>query len=418
VIAVVLGPLWLLAPCGTGFAGGFDSIRAGELQDDLELLASPELEGRDTPSLGLRRAARRIAERFERAGLLCAPDSAQAWREITGQELEPAAAGATAVSGTYLRPWSRTLPAPDPATCALVLAPGEKEQRFQLGVDFVPVAGQEGDARAELVFAGFGIESKSEHYSDLDGLKLRGKIALIVAGEPQHPRAFEGPEVTSAAALWRKLDDLAQAGAAAVLVVRRPPATPVHKKEGSPALPAEASLAFRYTWADWVGAPRDAPARAHLPVAEISPACASALSGEDVLALAQRGDKSAKPVRLQLGARLVQLAVHTQSQPVPIDNVVGWVRGSDLADEFVVVGAHYDHVGVDDRGRIGCGADDNASGTAALLEIAEAVAGAGPRRSVYFCAFSGEEDGLLGSQGFCTSCPCRRPRSRPWSTWT
>lgn len=393
----------------TGHASGFGSIAASELARDLAFLASPELEGRDSPSLGLTRAAEHIGARFQAAGLLFAPDSAQVWKDLAGRELPSApatgSADATAVGGTYLRPWTRQLPEPDAAKCKLVLAPGASEQRFVVGVDFVPVAGHEGEARGELVFAGFGIAEKSERYDDLAGLKLDGKIALIVAGEPEHPRAFDGPEVTRAAALWRKLDALASAGAAAVLVVRRP----VEDDDPGGTKPDAAgpALGFRHTWATWQGEESDAPPRQKRPIAELSPACASKLLGEDVLALAAKIDKSARPLRVKPsgGARVVDLALRTQQRALAIDNVVGWVRGTDLSDEYVVLGAHYDHIGVDERGRIGCGADDNASGTSALLEIAEAIALAAPRRSVYLCAFSGEEDGLLGSRAFCQRLP-------------
>jgi Zn-dependent M28 family amino/carboxypeptidase len=90
--------------------------------------------------------------------------------------------------------------------------------------------------------------------------------------------------------------------------------------------------------------------------------------------------------------------------------VVGILKGSDpaLAQEYVVVGAHYDHVGVDPRGRIGFGADDNASGTAAMLEVVGALAAAGPRRSILACAFAAEEDGLIGSKALCDDLPVPR----------
>jgi Zn-dependent M28 family amino/carboxypeptidase len=90
-----------------------------------------------------------------------------------------------------------------------------------------------------------------------------------------------------------------------------------------------------------------------------------------------------------------------------VDNVVATLPGADaaLAKEWVVLGAHYDHIGVDQRGRIGVGADDNASGVAALLEAAEALALARPARSILICAFSGEEDGLLGSRALAKALP-------------
>lgn len=413
IACALLGAL----PCavlGGGFASGFDSIRAAELDDDLEYLASPALEGRDTPSVGLELAARRIVKRFEAAGLTPCADSATHWKELTGRELGDDTSGgsdATAVRGTFLRPFKRTLPVPDAEASKLVLVRDGKEEIFRFGIDFVPIAGLEGSAEGELVFAGFGIDSAQERYSDLDGLELRAKIALIVEGEPEHARAFDGPDVTRSAALWRKIDDVAKSGAKAVLVVRRPPrADKADKKKVAAASDEAPRLSFRSTWADWVGAPRDEQPRTRIPALEISAACASAISGEDVLELARKIERSLRPQRVKLGGLRVQLAGKTNEKDVPIDNVVGVVRGGDLADEFVVIGAHYDHLGVDDRGRIGFGADDNASGSSALLEIAEALALAGPRRSVLCCAFAGEEDGLLGSKAFCARLPVERAR--------
>jgi hypothetical protein len=396
---------------GGGLAGGFDSIRAADLDADLDYLAAPELEGRDTPSIGLELAAQRIVKRFEAAGLVPCDDSAEVWKTITGAELPASGAGsadATAVRGTFLRPFRRTLPVPDEVASHLV-ALGDAEKTFRIGIDFVPVAGLEGNAEGELVFAGFGIDASDERYDDLAGLDLRGKIALVVEGEPAHARAFDGSEVTRAAALWRKVDDLAKAGAKAVLCVRRPPPADRKKKEKH-APDTGGRLSFRSTWADWVGAARDEQPRSRIPVLELSAACARELAGVDVLELAQKIERSLKPQRVKLAGVRVRAAGKTNEKEVPVDNVVGLVRGTDLAEEHVVVGAHYDHLGVDDRGRIGLGADDNASGTAALIEIAEAIAVAGPRRSVLFCAFAGEEDGLLGSKAFCARLPVEKAR--------
>ncbi|MBI5361689.1 MAG: M20/M25/M40 family metallo-hydrolase [Planctomycetes bacterium] len=392
-----------------GFGAGFATITQKELADDLRYLASPELEGRDTPSVGLELAAKRIAQRFGDAGLVPAPDSALVWKELRGTPLPGASASAadTSAEGTLLRPWKREMSAPDAGSRLALGTPDAP--KFELFRDYVPVTGCEGDASGELVFAGFGIDVRTEKYSDLDGLKLRGKVALVVAGEPEHPKAFDGPEVSPAAALWRKVDSLAQAGAAAVLVVRRPPSVKGKDKKKE-AVPGEAPrLSFRHTWAEWVGSPTDPPPKQKLPVLELAPACANALLGEDVLALAQRIDRALKPVRVKERAK-VEVKSQVRRESLAIDNVVGLVRGTELTEEYVVVGAHYDHVGVDDRGRIGYGADDNASGTSAILEIAQAVASAGPRRSVFFCAFSGEEDGLLGSKAFCDRLPVEKDK--------
>jgi hypothetical protein len=367
-------------------AAGLQKIDEAEISAHVELLASPALEGRDSPSRGLELAARYLAQRFTALGL------------------EPVAADG------YLLTFSIATEVPVPDRCRLELVTGGAEPvAFQLGQDFVPVAGCGGEAEGELVFVGFGIEDSRERFDELPG-RLDGKIALLIEAEPEHPRRFEGPERTPAASLWTKLGDLSKAGAAGVIAVRRKPAD-------GPALPpdlvreGEGDVAFRYEWASWNGAPGvGQPAGQLPPVLEVDAECGGALLGTDVEALARESDKSGKPPRWKdpAGAvRRVRIASATRPDDVPVANVAARVVGSDpaLAAECVLIGAHYDHVGVDERGRIGRGADDNASGTAALLELAQAFAAVPPRRSVVLCAFAAEEKGLVGSQAYCDKPP-------------
>jgi Zn-dependent M28 family amino/carboxypeptidase len=144
-----------------------------------------------------------------------------------------------------------------------------------------------------------------------------------------------------------------------------------------------------------------------IPALEISEAAATRILGQDVAALAASIERSGKPLRIQPGGVKVSLESGLTEEDVQIDNIVGILRGTDpaLAAEHVVLGAHYDHIGVDVWGRIGCGADDNASGTAGLIELAEAFALSRPARSLIFAFFGAEEDGLIGSQTFCKDPP-------------
>jgi Zn-dependent M28 family amino/carboxypeptidase len=168
---------------------------------------------------------------------------------------------------------------------------------------------------------------------------------------------------------------------------------------------APKALGFRSTWSVW-NEPNPSFPRADsapLPALEISRAAASRLLGADVDVLLAEMDADAKPLRLDPSPRRVHLRAESRtSDSLSAPNVVGVVPGSDpaFAKEFVIVGAHLDHIGVDTRGRLGLGADDNASGIAVVIEVAEAIALARPKRSVVFCAFSGEEDGLVGSYVF------------------
>jgi hypothetical protein len=393
------------------------TIRAEDVKASVTFLASPALEGRDSPSVGLEIASRFVCEHFAAAGLVPAADSVAAWTKVVASGEPPEWAQPKEGEGTYLRPYQvqeverRKYSAPVESDCSLDLEVDGKAEHFEYGRDYVPVLGMAGDVRGELVFAGFGIESEEEHYDDFDGLRMKGKIALILDGEPRHAKRFEGPETTEAASLWRKVVHLEKAGAAGVVVARRPP--PEAEKEKKPAkeAPSEATepsrLSFRYTWAFFQGQRPDPPAKEGLPMVEVSLSCASKLLGEDVGALGSKIDRSAHPTKAKHDGRTVSIRTRLEDSGVRVDNVVGVLPGHDpaRAAEWVIVGAHYDHIGVSPRGLIGFGADDNGSGTAALLEIVEAMATTQPARSVLFVAFSGEEDGLVGSARFAAEMP-------------
>jgi len=361
---------------------GFDTITDEDVLEHLEAVASAQLEGRDSPSVGLTRAGDYIADRFAEAGL-------------TG----------LGADGGFRIPWTRRLPAPVPSECKLVVEmDGEGETKYRIDADFVPLAGCDGEAQGRAVFCGFGISAKKERYDDLKGVDLDGRVAVILDGEPRHRRKFEGPILTPDADLHVKLRNLEREGVAGVVLVRRPP-------EDAPPDLEPAALAFRHTWATWNPSSGQTDPRIEreldLPVVEVTPEVASKLIGEDVLALAAKIDKSGKPASGEPGPALVTLASKTETRDLAIDNLVGVLRGSDpdLAEEYVLIGAHYDHVGVGVRGQIGYGADDNGSGTSAMIEIVQALQAAQPRRSIVACAFSGEEDGLLGSRALARNPP-------------
>ncbi|RKY18586.1 MAG: hypothetical protein DRQ55_12970 [Planctomycetota bacterium] len=371
---------------------GFDSISELDLSADLTLLAGPRAEGRDSPSAGQSLAAEHIAQRLAAAGYSGA-----------GPE------------GSFLLPFTRRLPAPVPERCRLSADGPDGPTELTYGEDFVPVWHAEGQATGEAVLLGFGIDSSRETYDDVTG-DLDGVVAVIVSGEPRHRRKFDGPELSPDANLYTKLATLKQAGVAGVLLVRRPPALPEpasssrrrRNAQAEPTPPEPAPLGFRHTWARWIDEPGEFEAPVvGLPVLEITPAAALAVTGLDVLAPLDDVDRKAKAPKPVFSGRTVSLAAASELRDVTLFNVAGTLTGSDqtLADEYVVIGAHYDHLGVDVRGRVGFGADDNASGTSALMEVAQALAQAGPRRSILACAFAAEEDGLLGSDALAGAPP-------------
>ena len=358
-----------------------EGIQETDLRRHLEVLASPEFEGRDSPSRGLEAAARYIEEHFENMGL-----------EPAGNE-------------GFRHDYSRRLALPTAAKCEARAVLGGTELEWRMGTDYVPFPRCVGRATGPAVFAGFGIQSKRKpRWDSLKGLDLKGSIAVIFEGEPRHPKLFEGEAISAAADAYAKLDALAEAGASGVVMIRRMP-----EDEDPETGPEAPELGYRYTWANWlhVKEPRRAQPSARIPVVEVSPEVGSRLLGVDSEELAQRGDRSGRPLKHELPQASITLATDFDVVSTRVDNVVGRLPGTDpdLRDEYVVVGAHFDHIGVDARGRIGFGADDNASGTAAMLEIVEACAAAPPARSLLFCAFSAEEDGLVGSRALANSPP-------------
>jgi len=304
--------LGLVCALALGLGGephpGHATLSEADLRAHLEILAAPDVEGRDSPSRGLESAAAYVARRFAEAGLGCAPDSVAAWRLIAGDAPlgsgalgapsalpmeeeeggEDEQGGSRELAGTYLRPFVRPGRAPLPEECRLELvgdpdAPSGGRRAFEYGKDFVPVAGFDGAVSGELVFAGFAIDSSGEKYNDFAGLAVRGRIALVLQGEPDHARRFDGHELSPEGSLWSKIDHLEDAGAEGVLVVRRPRDEPGEPSTtGGDEDDSEPWLAYRYTWARFNGGMHRPEPRKRLPLLELSPACATALLGRDV----------------------------------------------------------------------------------------------------------------------------------------
>lgn len=376
------------------FEAGFETITEDEVQAYVEFFASPALEGRDTPSTGLTAALEHGAAKLESYG----------YRGL-GPE------------GSFLAPWRypRELEAPIADECnAGVLHADGSSAALELGVDYVPLPGANGAVSGEVVFLGFGIHRPKDKYDDLRGGKLKGKIAMFLSEEPRHKKVLDGPEISDAANAYEKLDDLEDEGLIGAIIVRRPAAPNLadeKQREKAEPTPAQ-SLGFRYTWATWNDQNVDRPKAAKLPAIEVSVAFANELLGEDVLELAERMDKRAKTERVDVEDVTLSFDVKTKAQPVDAHNLVGFLEGSDpeLMDEVVVLGAHFDHLGMDARGRMAAGADDNGSGSAALLEVAEALSLAKPRRSILIAGFAGEEDGLLGAYAMANEPPVDKGR--------
>ena len=380
-------------------AAALDSIRASRIQPMIRFLASPALEGRESGQRGAEVAAEYLVSRFQAAGL-----------EAGGKE-------------GFLQPFDlryRVLAKDVEMTTTRTDGASKRSRTWQVRRDFMPLSfSEEGVAEAPIVFAGYGIVAPGENWDDYAALGpsgARGKIVLIFRHEPDElgqsqPSRFDGSEMTLHAALREKIRVAASHGAAGVILVDDPVEHEVHENPSSGgwrtltdeerAKPADDPVHFEGR-ADT----RDAASPVGLVAVHASQEILRWLDPDRDWKALQRdldaGKVVSRPAFPGVTARLLHRA---EAKFRPTANVVAMLRGSDpeLSKEFVLVGGHYDHLGKDEKTEeIHYGADDNASGTAAVIVVAEAFARLPkrPARSMLFACWSGEEKGLLGSDWF------------------
>jgi hypothetical protein len=337
------------------------------------VLAHDSMRGRDTGTPEYRKAALYAADVFRRAGL------------------EPAG------TDGFLQPVPFTRRSLDETTSRLTVIRDGRERALALGEDaaFVLRAPLVPSIEAPVVFAGYGLHLPEYNHDDLAGLDLAGKIVACVAGMPE---GIPGPVVSHARAqAWPAMR---ARGAVGLLVF-------AGSRTSDSAFPRAVRnrLAPQLTLSD---STLDTQRGNQLSL-QFNSARAEALfdgAVERFAVVAARADSGFPVPRFDLPVT-IRATARTTEQPITSDNVIGVLRGSDpaLRDEFVVLSAHLDHVGV---GRpaggdsIYNGAMDNASGAALLLETARALAAqrTSLKRSVIFALVTAEEKGLLGSRHF------------------
>lgn len=359
-------------------------------------LADPAYEGRAPGSAGIERAAKHVEGRFRALGLTPAFAVTETAADGTEVITPRASFRQTFTVGEETRAADARM-----AVDGVSLAEGE---------DFSVLAfSGSGEVTAPVAFAGYAIVAGPDGYLGFGpDDRFEGKIVLTLAYEPMDEQGrsrWSEEGFSHHARLSHKASALIRRGAAGVLIVKPP-----HADD-----PRAAVLeTVDSTRAPTVGLNARAP-KFDAPVVQISAELARRIldrAGDPDLTLESLVERAnAGPVAMDLPGHPLTLAVSMDSIPTRTDNVGAVLRGvGDLADEFVVVGAHYDHVGYGSRGasarqgELHPGADDNASGTAGMLLAAESIVERvrtlppdQPRRSFLFLAFSAEEMGLLGS---------------------
>ncbi len=387
LFALAVGSLLMLgacdgtpAPAGNGReGGGMDSITEAEIAEHLGTLASDEFGGRGPSSPGEVLTTNYIEAEFQRLGL--EPGNGDSYfQDVPLVDITADSGASLVVSGVG-----------DPMA-------------FTYADDFVTwttrVVEQAGVEDSDMVFVGYGIVAPEYGRDDYAGADVTGKTVLILVNDPgyatQDPELFTGNAMTYYGRWTYKYEEAARQGAAAALIIHQT---------------APAAYGWDTVRNSWTGPQfnlQSADGNAdHLAIeAWISEAMTLELferAGMDFAALhtlAATADFRAVDMGLSLTTSVDNTLRFSDSK-----NVIGLLPGTEAADEYFIYMAHWDHFGTDPElvaaGEDGIynGALDNASGTAALLELAEAFATLPerPRRSIVFLAVTAEEQGLLGS---------------------
>jgi hypothetical protein len=336
--------------------------------DTVKTLAAPDMEGRGAGTKGIARASHLLEQRYQSLGL-----------EAAGTQ-------------GFFQPFTVTTGARLAAHNAATENIGGKHRALKLNEEFVPFSfSSSGEVQGPLVFAGYGASADEFGYDDYAGLDVHGKIVVLLRYEPSGFAAKSGNQgLTRHAALITKAINARNHGASAVIIV--------NGKLGE----GEQDLLTRFGSVS-------GPENAGILLVQVKNNVAQdwfATAGKSLAGVQNEINAGNKPESFAFPESVhLTLDVYVDTIRATVNNVLAYLPGK--TDEYVIVGAHYDHLGYGNAdslapsqiGRIHPGADDNASGTAGVLELARLFApykGKLPR-GILFESFAGEELGLLGS---------------------
>ncbi|WP_374610168.1 M28 family metallopeptidase [Thermomonas sp.] len=366
------------ADAATGNHAFNDAIDAGDFAEHVKQLASDEFGGRGPGTPGEQKTVEYIKAQFARIGLQ--PGNGSDWFQ-TVPMVETTA---------------------DEASASMVATVGGAAQMLKFGTDMV-IGTRTGKPQvdikdSQLVFIGYGVDAPEQKWNDYAGVDVKGKTVVMLVNDPGFhagdTKLFDGKRMTYYGRWTYKFEEAARKGAAAALII--------HDTEG-------ASYGWDVVKNSWSGPQYDLPAKddpaPRVPAQGwITGEAATALfkaAGQDLGKLRAAANKRGfKPVPLDA---TLSLGFKSTSVEKSSRNVVGLLPGSETPDEAIVYMAHWDHLGTHEGetgDNIYNGAVDNATGVAAIIEIAEAFrkAKVPPKRSILFLAVTLEESGLLGSK--------------------
>ena len=347
--------------------------------DDIKALTTPAMEGRGAGSKGLTRAEHLIEKRYKSLGL----DPAG-----TNSYLQPF----TVITGAHLK-----------GKNDFAVLTGDQKRELKAKQDFVPFSfSASGSAHGPLVFAGYGVSADEFQYDDYAGIDVKDKIVVVLRYEPSSFGVKGGNHgMTQHSQLVTKAINARNHGAKALVLVNGKLGDgeeDLLTRFGSVSGPENAGIIFLQV--------KNTVAEGWLKAA-----------GKSLAELQYQINASSKPASFALPEnQTAALRVSIETTRATVNNVLAYLPGK--TDEYVIIGAHYDHLGrgnfdslaPSQIGQIHPGADDNASGTAGVLELARLLAPQRGqlRRGILFASFAGEELGLLGSAAWVKE-PTRPP---------
>jgi hypothetical protein len=372
----------ILSTTVRGQKEGLETINKNDLEAYMKFFASDEMKGRETGTAENEIAALYLRTNLMRIGLKPLPETGDYLQQV------PLISSEIKSKETYLRindNNGKTLFTTD----SLVYLT-ELKETMELSGNFV--------------FAGYGYEDSISGYNDLKEVDLKDKIVLIMTGSPQKNSPDRSNSVFDVNLERPKLISLYHHGAKAILLVYEPGGK-FSDAYASGLIDLGTGIAgiknFSLTGHEYA---------APVQVAFITQHAANMLlisSGCNLRQMKEKIIEAGKPVSFELHDITTTFRTYIEKTKLNCNNVIGLVEGSDpvLKDECVIYTAHFDHIGVNQNGEAFNGADDNASGSMALLEVAQAFMNLKkkPMRTIVFAWVNGEEKGLLGSQFYASN---------------
>lgn len=415
-----------------GYKKGLEYINKTDLKKFISVLADDSLKGRGAGTDENLAAARFIAHRFYDLGLKPIDEKNNKRSHVIAEEDEnaPVIKAVNNVEPDFYDKYfqkffilDNKLTQNNSLKLISTFSSGDKTTAFDYRNDFIIdyKIPHSLSLSAQVVFVGYGIDEGPNNYSDYttvngERIDVKNKIVLMLEGYPQQDDSTstfnQKRKGTIAYSTKKKAAHAMESGALAVLVAKSP------LKASAPFVVSTEPLYNSFSRTNY--SLPELKTKESIPLIYINNNILNELLSDISIKLEDQlrsVEISPKSFSKELPGKSIQIDIKFENKLIPSENVVAFLEGSDplLKNEFVVVGAHFDHVGLGkygamnrkDVGKIHNGADDNASGTSGMLELAEAFTKCKPKRSIVFIAFNAEEMGMLGSRYYAYQNPLK-----------